>query len=343
MMSKKIAVLGTGANGSCIAADLIHAGLDVTMIDQWPAHVETMRLEGLRISLPDEELHVRPDAHHICDLCTLRRRFDVVLICFKAYDTRWAAELIKPYLTDEAIVVGVQNCMTADDIADIVGQEHTIGCVVELASEMFEPGKVKRSMVRAKTWFRVGALTPLMEGRAPEIEVLLKNVGNVSVNTNMQSLKWTKLITNAMYMGPEAILGVNGGVAVDSMPGMRELMLKCGEEALRAGQSLGYSIEPIFGLTRQDIDGSNRFLELVLEKLTAAVGTTAINTARQDLIKGRYSEVDLINGRVVAENAKRGASSPANQAIVEITRRIHSGELEVGPSNLEIAKKMMGN
>ena len=68
------------------------------MIDQWPGHVETMRSDGLHISLPDEELHVRPDAQHICDLCALNRWFDVVLICFKAYDTRWAAELIKSYL-----------------------------------------------------------------------------------------------------------------------------------------------------------------------------------------------------------------------------------------------------
>ena len=51
-MSPKIAVLGTGANGSCIAASLIEAGLDVTMIDQWPEHVETMRTNGLKISMP---------------------------------------------------------------------------------------------------------------------------------------------------------------------------------------------------------------------------------------------------------------------------------------------------
>ena len=38
-MSQKIVVLGAGANGSCIAANLIDAGRDVTLIDQWPEHV----------------------------------------------------------------------------------------------------------------------------------------------------------------------------------------------------------------------------------------------------------------------------------------------------------------
>ena len=50
-MQKKIAVLGTGANGSCVAADLTNAGLDVVLIDQWPAHVEAMRAHGLHVEL----------------------------------------------------------------------------------------------------------------------------------------------------------------------------------------------------------------------------------------------------------------------------------------------------
>lgn len=339
-MNKKIAVLGTGANGSCIAADLIRSGHDVTMIDQWPAHIEAIRRDGLHISLPDEEIHVEADAQHICDLCTLNRIFDIVLICFKAYDTRWAAELIKPYIAEDAIVVGVQNCMTADDITEIIGASRTVGCVVEFASQMFEPGKVTRSIEPARTWFRIGALDPSMEARVPEIEAILNKVGQVSLSDNIDALKWMKLITNSMYMGPEAILGVNGATAAKTMPGMRELMLKCGEEALRAGQSLGYKVQPIFGLTREDMD-SNRLLELLLDKVTAVVGTTAINTASQDLMKGRYSEVDLINGRVVEENAKNGDASPANQAVVEISRRVHAGELKIDPSNLALVTDML--
>ena len=95
-MNKKIAVLGTGANGSCAAADLTNAGHDVVLIDQWPAHVEAMRANGLTISMPNEELHVQVRAHHLCDVCTLNEKYDVVFLMTKAYDTRWPAEFIKP-------------------------------------------------------------------------------------------------------------------------------------------------------------------------------------------------------------------------------------------------------
>lgn len=339
-MNKKIAVLGTGANGSCIAADLIHAGHDVTMIDQWPAHVEAMKTNGLQVSLPEEDLHLAVDAQHICDLCSLNRVFDVVFIVFKAYDTRWAAELIKPYLAEDALVVGAQNGMTADDIAEIVGPDRTIGCVVELASQMFEPGKITRSTPRTGSWFGLGALDPSMEARIPEIEALLKTVGKVSLNENIQSAKWMKLVVNAMVMG-QTLLGLNGIAAV-KLPGMRDIMLKCGEEALHAGQSQGHTIEPIFGLTREDVEGSNRVLELLLDKVLKDVGPTAIDMVRQDHIKGRYSEVDLINGAVIEENAKRGKASPANEMVVALTKRIHAGELKLDPTNLDIAKEMLG-
>ena len=70
-MNKKIAVLGTGANGSCIAADLTNAGLDVVLIDQWPAHVEVMRAKGLHITLRHGEIHADVRAHHLCDLASM--------------------------------------------------------------------------------------------------------------------------------------------------------------------------------------------------------------------------------------------------------------------------------
>ena len=338
-MTTKIAVLGTGANGSCIAADLVRDGHDVTMIDLWPAHVETMRRDGLRITLPSEELHVEVDAQHICDLCSLNRVFDIVLICFKAYDTRWAAELIKPYLNENAIVVGMQNGMMASDIAEIVGPNRTVGCVVELASEMFEPGQVKRTLDRSKAWFGIGALDKSMIGRLPEIEAVLTSVGKVSISDNIQSAKWMKLVVNAMGAG-STMLGLNGNDAM-KLPGMREIMLKCGEEALRAGQAQGYTIEPIFGLTKEEIEGSNRLLEMLLDNIFSAIGTTSIDMIRQDHMKGRFSEVDLINGRVVEENTKRGLPSPTNEVLVSITQRIHSGELEMDPRNLDLAKQML--
>lgn len=338
MDQKKIAVLGTGANGSCIAADLVRGGLDVTLIDQWPAHVEAMKRDGLHVTMPDEEFNVAVDAQHVCDLASLNRVFDYVFIVVKAFDTAWSAHLIKRYLAEDAIVVGAQNAMTADEIAGIVGPHRTIGCIVELASEIFEPGRVKRSITHEQAWFGLGALDSSMEPRVPEIEAIMRHVGRVSIAENVRSAKWMKLIVNSML--PGSMLGLNNSEAI-KIPGMRDFMLRLGEEALRAGQMQGHTIEPIFGLSREDVQNTNRLLELLLDKIVKDVGTTSIDMVRQDHMKGRYSEIDMINGAVVAESEARGISAPANAAVVEITRRIHAGEIAPGPANFDLAKALM--
>lgn len=340
-MEKKIAVLGTGANGSCAAADLTNAGYDVVLIDQWPAHVEAMRADGLRISMPDQEVHADVRAYHLCDVCTLNEKFDVVFLMTKAYDTRWPAEFIKPYLQEDGLLVGIQNAMTVQDISDIVGATRTLGCVVELSSEIFTPGLVQRNTNRDGTWFGLGVVDPATEARLPEIEALLSHVGQVSIQPNIMSAKWMKLVVNTMCLGPYAAMGLKLSETRE-LPGMRELALQAGAEALELGQRLGYSIEPIFGLTPEDIKGSNQLLETLLDKLDRDVGPRARDCALQDHLKGRYSEVDIISGLVVEESEKLGKAAPANAAVVEITRRIHSGELKPERTNMVIAQELLG-
>jgi hypothetical protein len=53
--SQKIAVVGAGAT-SRHGPDLVRAGLDATFIEQWPAHAEAMRTNGVWVVMPDETL-----------------------------------------------------------------------------------------------------------------------------------------------------------------------------------------------------------------------------------------------------------------------------------------------
>jgi 2-dehydropantoate 2-reductase len=338
MMSQpRIAVLGTGANGSCIAANLVDAGHDVTLIDQWPEHVEAMRRDGLRITIRDGEPHTtRVRAHHLCDVATFREPFDVVLLCFKAYDTRWACELIKPRLKADGLLVGVQNCMAAETIVDVVGAERTVGCVIELSSEMFTPGLVRRNTEPARTWMGLGSLGGGTAARLPELRALLAPAGKVDIKGNILAAKWSKLVVNAMCLGPFAMVGMTLADAIE-VPGMRDLIIECGEEALRVGADLGHPVEPIFGLTAAELAGANRPAEKLFDTLASHVGPgRSRNTVLQDLLKGRLSEVEMINGMIAAESEKRGYAAPANARINAIVRRIEAGELKPGVENMEL-------
>lgn len=341
-MSKKIAVLGTGANGASIAADLTNAGLDVVLIDQWPEHVQAMRKHGVRIEMPKETVQTAVRAYHLCDVCTFDEKFDVVLLLMKAYDTRWACQLIEPYLQPDGLLAGVQNGMTVDAIADVVGPERTIGCVIEISSQMFDPGIVQRQSPHDRSWFAVGGVHEATVGREAEIQELLAHSGTVVISPDIRSAKWMKLISNCTTLATTAIFGVPIAVAADT-PDMREMMLRSGSEALAAGQDLGYRIEPIFGLSEDEARNSDNLVELLLDKLTSTyILPDTITTILQDMMKNRRSEVGDVNGWVVEQQERLGKTAPVNAAILELTARIKRRELKPGRANVNVLKAMLG-
>ena len=256
-MTRKIAVLGAGANGASIGADLTRAGEDVVLLEQWPAHVEAMRANGVRINLPDETQVVPVRTMHLCEVDTLRHQFDHVLMLMKAYDSRWAAQLIEPYLADDGLLVGVQNGMSVDPIADVVGTHRTLGCVIEITSMMFDPGVVERHSPPARSWFAVGALEDPTRGRESEIAGLLGLSGAAVVVDDIRATKWMKLVSNATTLVTTAILGLPM-VEAAAMPEMRAFMLRSGQEALDATVGLGNPVLPIFGLTAEALSEPGR-------------------------------------------------------------------------------------
>jgi 2-dehydropantoate 2-reductase len=341
-MSNKVAVLGAGAIGSMISADLTKAGFDITVIDQWPAQVEAIKARGLRIDLPDEVLQVSLRALHLCEMASSHLMFDIVFLAVKGIDHRWLAEFIKPYLKDDGVLVNTQNGMNDDSIASIVGRKRTIGCSMELSGEIFTPGLVQRNTSRNGTWFGVGALDGEITPRVREIAAILGHVGRCDVTANIYGAKWSKLIGNTMTMGPFGLLGVKNFDAMP-LPGMQEISVQLGKESRLVGAAIGYQIEPVFGLRADEFWDPQQEVEVtIMKSLMEKVGGRARTAPIHDHLKGRKSEMEYIPGVVSREGKRLGVPTPFNDAVVEIDRRINAGELEMGVANLDLLKSMVG-
>jgi 2-dehydropantoate 2-reductase len=340
-MLRKIAVLGSGANGGSIGADLTRAGLDVVLIDQWPEHVTAMRERGIRIEMPEETQVTPVRAYNLCDVCTFTEQFDVVLLLMKAYDSRWACQLIEPYLKPDGLVAGVQNGMTTDVITEVVGPQRTMGCVIEVSSTMFDPGVVQRDSPPSRSWFAVGGIDSRVKGREAEVGDLLKHAGTVEYVDDIRASKWMKLVSNATTLVTTAILGQSIHDA-STTAAMRELMLRSGQEAYDIGKAMGLPAVPIFGMKPDDVRQSNRLVETLLDTLVSGFTLkSTITTVLQDWMKGRRSEVDNINGQVVAEAKRLGLSTPVNAAIVELAHQIEQGGLKPNPANLALLQNLI--
>ncbi len=340
-MKRNMAVLGTGAIGSSVGADLTRAGHNVLLIDQWPAHVEAMRANGLRVTMPEEELHTPVKALHLCELCTVSHQFDLVFLTAKSYDSCWMAEFIKPYLKPDGILVSLQNSLNDEWVAPIIGFNRDIGSVVELSAEIFEPGLVKRNTSHAGTWFALGELHGRVTPRVEEMAKILRAVGKTEITTNIWGAKWTKLIANCMLQAPIGILGLYEWEAT-RIPQVFEFCIVLGREAMEVGTTLGYRIEAIYGLSPGEFMGStDEVLEKNLVTLVTHIGREARNSVLQDHLKGRYSEVDSLNGLIVKKGKEAGVATPLNEAVTSLTRQIQQGTLRPDRSNLTILEKLL--
>lgn len=331
--SPRIAFLGTGAQGASIATDFALAGLDVTFIDQWPAHVEAIRARGITVNLPTRQIHATVPALHLCEVAEIRQPFDLVFLVVKAYDTRWACELIKPLLAPDGFVIGLQNGMTHEDIAAIVGRSRTIGAVIEIASNMWEPGVTNRQNDHDESWFALGALDPAQQHRVEGVAALLRHSGTVEVTEDIHSAKWMKLVVNAAELIPSAIVNTALNDAARA-PGMLDVMRSAGYEAMQAALADGATIMPIIGMPPVMSNHPEGYVDQIFEKVLQTFSREdTLTCSLQDWRKGRRAEIADVNGLVVEVLERQGRKAPMNRRVVELALDIEAGRLKADPGN----------
>ena len=330
---KKIAVLGTGGTGSVIGGMLTVAGHDVVLIDQWGAHVEAMQARGLFMSIAGEEFTAPVRALHLYEVCTLEHKFDIVFLACKSYDTLWLTQLILPYLKDDGILVSSQNSLNDEWIAPLVGPTRAIGCVLTMSSEVFEPGQLKRNTAMDRTTFVLGELHGRITPRLQELQQILSAAGKTELTANLWGTRWAKLVFNCIVAPVCALAGV-GPAHLTAAPERVRVCLELGREALLVGQAQGYQMEPVFGLSMEDAARSPEALVDNLVKASQAEGREARSFFHQDILKGRRTEVDYINGLVARKGRESGVATPMNDAAVAMMKRLERGEMGPAPENI---------
>ncbi len=341
-MEKNLAVLGMGAIGSSVGADLAKAEYNVMLIDQWPAHVEAMKAHGLHVIMPGEEFRTPVRAFHLCELCSISPQLDIVFLAVKSYDTSWMVHLIKPYLKPDGVLVSLQNSLNDEWIAPIIGYHRDIACSFVLSAEVFEPGQVRRNTDHTTTTFLLGELHGRITSRLQEIVSIISVVGKTEPSTNIWGAKWSKLVLNTM-MPFDAITGAKTTQLLSDSAlksNVLELSISLAKETVQVGTVLGYKLEPILGINAEDLMGlkDDAFKQLMLTFFSRA-GSESRSHAIQDILKGRRTELDYMNGLVVEKGKEAGVATPLNEAVTSITRQIERGIIKPDISNLRILKR----
>lgn len=341
----RIAFVGAGAMGSYVGARMAQKGEDVTLIDPWPEHVEAIKRHGVVLSGTQGDATVPVKAIHIHEVQGLSRSpVDIAFVSVKSYDTEWATMLIAQYLSSDGFVVSLQNCINEERIARIVGWGKTVGCIAStIGVSVDRPGHVVRTYKpggSAYTVFRVGEVHGRVTQRVTDLVARLSVVDSTELTTDLWGERWSKLTANSMHNGLAAATGL-GHTGIYGQPRPRGIAIRLGGEALKVGRALGFNVDVVRGIPAGALeaaaygDASARAsVESVMAGWMVRMTDEGRPSMAHDVLKGRRTEIEYINGTVVEKAAEMGIAVPAQSAMLALVRRIERGELEPGIGNL---------
>lgn len=349
-MFPRIAVIGAGAVGGYVGGNLKRLGHDVTLMDPWPEHTEAIRAHGLCLygTTAEECFTVDVPTMHLTEVQSLskQRPIDIAVVSVKSYDTEWATMMIRQYLSPGGYVLSLQNCMNEERVAGIVGWGRVVGCIAaSISVDLYEPGRIRRMVPRggaAHTVFRVGEVHGRITRRVEELADMIGGIDSAKVTTNLWGERWSKLCLNGMRNGVSAATGL-GGNEMDRDDAIRRFCIRLGGEAVRVGQALGYELEHIGKLDPERLARASEGNRTALEEVEAILvaGSNAASRSEvqrpsmgQDMLKGRRTEIDFMNGLIAAKGVELGIPTPAHVALVDAVKRVEHGEVLARPENV---------
>jgi 2-dehydropantoate 2-reductase len=123
-----------------------------------------------------------------------------------------------------------------------------------------------------------------------------------------------------------------------TLEALRRLSVRLAGEAIRVGQASGFELESIQGTPAEKwvaaAAGDPAALGEVEGAMLAGLKRRAAErrpSTAQDILKGRRTEIDFLNGLVAAKGQEVGIPAPTHVALTELVQRVERGEVEPSP------------
>jgi 2-dehydropantoate 2-reductase len=307
----KIAVLGGGgAMGGLFGGYLARAGEDVTLIDVSKAAVEAIGRDGLEIEEKDgAAATIRVAASSAAaDVGPV----DLILNFVKCYHTEAAVRSALPMLGAKTAILSLQNGWgNADRIAAVAGRERVLVGLTYHSGTLLAPGRVKHSGIGMT---HIGELDGSASPRLEAAVGAFRKAGiEVTPSARILDEVWKKLALNVCTLPTAALLHFHAN-ELNLFPEMRALMRGLLREVIAVAKA-------------QDIalDEEERW-EAITGLLSRAIGAKA--SMLQDVEAKRETEIDVINGAIVAAGQRLSIATPLNDAMVWLVKSLQGKYLQ---------------
>ena len=289
-----IAVIGAGAVGGYFGGLLARAGARVTMIGR-PGFVDAVTKNGLFLDTLQFQATVRVQASTELSAAA---GADFILFCVKTPDNAATASRLAPLLTPSAVLVSFQNGVDNVEQIRTAANLEILPAVVYVAASVPEPGKIKHA---GRGDLAFGPQTQKTE----RLAALFARAGvPCRISENIAGELWTKLLWNCALNAISALGRVTYGQIVASRDA-RHVVRSLVEEV--------YAVACAAGIRFPDLGDSDDAFAGACKLATQMSG--ALSSTAQDLLRGRRTEIDSLNGYISRRGAELGVPTPVNHSL----------------------------
>ena len=301
-----IAIVGAGAIGSVYGAKL--SKFHDVMLVGGAAHVEAIQRSGLVIEgLLSETLHL--------PACTRLNHIEpgtLILLTTKVNNNVAAIEPIVPLLPEGVTILCVQNGLYSENLVkDLVKDRALVlRAITQVGGVLVRPGVVDHTVA--------GYTLIEQHPQSPAIAAVLSEAGlDGRIIPDIKKEMWRKAVFNCVINPTTSLLGCEVGGIVD--PQLNSLKRQIIDECLAVARAEGVTFEDLS--TEAHSAKVEDFLALI-DRVFA--GARTIASMRQDLMKGRKTEIDHMNGAVARLGEQYGLPCPVNAAMTTMIKYLES-------------------
>jgi 2-dehydropantoate 2-reductase len=302
----KIAVVGPGAVGTWLAACLSRAKADVVIVDKDPARAARLCKNGMRVegvaTLKLSEPCVTVDPKDAADA-------SLWFLCVKSYDTKSAVRAIEPHVGPSACVVSLQNGLgNLEVMGEAVGPERAMAGITHVGVTRLAEGAVRWTGEGETVFGRPDGAMPVVLRDIREIFIRAKLP--VKISKDVTGVLWSKLIVNCGINPLAAVTGLRNG----------DLLLHEGARRL-----LKDAVQEAFRVARR------KRIKLLYDDPVARVESVCEATADNissmlaDVLAGRRTEIDHVNGAIMRYGESLGVKTPVNAMWVDLIKAMEAG------------------
>lgn len=304
-------IIGPGAMGCLFAALLTEFGHDVWLLDKSETRAGQIAQSGIRVEGIGGVRLVRPKATSRPDDIGAA---DLVFIWVKAYDTASAVSAAMPVIAGHTQVISLQNGLgNLESIARVVPPQNIIGGITSHGATLLDTGSVRHA---GKGDTIIGRMRGQTDGGLQELADLLSEAGiQTTISPDIEAAIWSKLMVNAAINPLTAITRLKNGQLLES-PETRRLLDLVIEETERIVACTGVAL----------------LYSSVRDRVYAVCEATAGNRSSmlQDVLRGRRTEIDAINGALIEKSMTLNIQAPVNKVLVCLVKVLEGRRGDIG-------------